>query len=84
MTSAASASAPSISSAIAYAKGDLTRARQFGEQARDIGVEIDDRDLSMGGIQQIAQAELRVGNFAAAAATCFPRLSQSRAKLATR
>ena len=53
--------------AIAYAKGDLTRARQFGEQARDIGIEIDDRDLSMGGIQQIAQAELRAGNYALAA-----------------
>ena len=52
---------------IAYAKGDLTRSRRFGEQARDIGIAIGDRDLSMGGIQQIAQAELRAGNYAQAA-----------------
>ena len=54
--------------AIAYAKGDLTRARRFGEQARDIGTEIGDRDLVMGGVQQIAQAELRAGNYPQAAA----------------
>ncbi len=45
-------------SRIQMKRGNLTRARQTGLQIRDQGTEIDDQDIVIGGLQQIAYADL--------------------------
>jgi DNA-binding winged helix-turn-helix (wHTH) protein/tetratricopeptide (TPR) repeat protein len=48
-------------SAIAESRGDLTRSRQFAQEAYDIGIEIDNRDVAIGALQRMAKAELLLG-----------------------
>jgi len=47
--------------------GDLTRARQYSEQVRDIGVETDDQDVVSGALMQVALVDRLTGNPRAAA-----------------
>ena len=49
-------------SAIVAARGDLTRSRQFAQEAYDIGVEIDSKSAMIGALQRIAKADLMMGN----------------------
>ena len=44
--------------AIAESRGDLTRSRQYAQEAYEIGVEIDNRDVMIGALQRHAKAEL--------------------------
>lgn len=48
-------------SKIGITRGDLTRAKEVGQQVHEIGIEIEDRDITMAGLQQIADAELAAG-----------------------
>ncbi|MDJ0712246.1 MAG: tetratricopeptide repeat protein [Woeseiaceae bacterium] len=49
--------------------GDLTRARQYAEQVRDVGVEMDDQDIIALAIAQRARVERLTGDPRAAAAS---------------
>jgi DNA-binding winged helix-turn-helix (wHTH) protein/tetratricopeptide (TPR) repeat protein len=49
-------------SAIVAARGDLTRSRQFAQEAYDIGIEIDSQPVMIGALQRIAKADLMLGN----------------------
>ena len=47
--------------AIAESRGDLTRSRQFAQEAHDMGVEIDNQEIVIGALMRIAKAELLLG-----------------------
>jgi DNA-binding winged helix-turn-helix (wHTH) protein/tetratricopeptide (TPR) repeat protein len=51
---------------LSVALGDLTRARQYAEQAKDIGVTSDDRELIAHATKQIAHVDREAGNTRAA------------------
>lgn len=52
---------------IAALRGDHTRALQYARQAKDIGVDIDSKDIVASAMVRIARAEMRLGNLQAAA-----------------
>ena len=53
--------------AIAEARGDLTRSRQFAREAYDMGIDIDNPEVTVGALQRLGKAELLLGEAGEAA-----------------